>query len=485
MDKTKRNAVIIGIIAFGYYLLLLAKQWTWTFTGVDSADWLTASIWWSVPQPYGSPLYIATGHLLNAFSGDLVLKMGIFLSALPAAITVAFMYLIAKELTGKEKIAIVCATVLLGCGVFLSQSTIIEEYSFAIMFLTISYWFYIKGNRLLTTIFLGLAGAVHIICVALAVLWIGTHYKEYKSWLKYVPVYFVFGLLPYSLILAMMYFDTPRTLAGHLSLQGINSYLGSTGTTVGGLSIVEVPERMWNFVTVVLLSFGVGILPMVYGLKRPWKDNRIRLIVVTVGFILWLYLTNWDFTTWTFLCFCLPLAIAAIAIGLNKLKSYHTAIVGIGACILIILNGFFLNANTIVEANPRGVRYYDAMWNLPDGTAVVTTRGGPYGFGLTWVIAQGKFLRPLFMTDETIDNSETYQDYTIWLTKNFEVKGDNVLEQTQYCLDNKIPVLMLTPMLTPRWVDRFTITNTGDEFFETILACEKELPTREMLRIEE
>jgi hypothetical protein len=256
LDKTKRNSVIFGLISFGYYLVLLAKQWTWTFAGIDSGDWLTASIWWFVPQPYGSPIYISLGHLLNALPGDLVLKLGIFLSVVPASITVAFVYLITKELTGKEKIAVVCSTVMLGCGIFLSQATIIEEYAFTVMFITIAYWFYIKSNKLGTVVFLGLAGAVHIIAIALAVLWFATHYKEIKKWLKYIPVYFVLGILPYSLILFMMEVDTPRILAGHLSLANINAYMGSTGGTVGALSIVEVPKRLLDFVSIVFLGLG-------------------------------------------------------------------------------------------------------------------------------------------------------------------------------------------------------------------------------------
>ena len=86
--KSKIIPFIVFAISFIYYSILSSKVYTWLFASGDSGDWLAASNWWIVPQPYGSPLYISLGHFLDLFGGDLVVKMTILLSCLPAAITV-------------------------------------------------------------------------------------------------------------------------------------------------------------------------------------------------------------------------------------------------------------------------------------------------------------------------------------------------------------------------------------------------------------
>ena len=140
-------APAIIVLSFVYYFVLASKQWTWVFVSGDSGDWLAAANIWMAPQPYGSPLYIVLGHLINMLPGSLVDNMTILLSVLPAAITVGLVYLIVYKMTENARIGIVCAVVMLGASIPLSQATVLEEYSLCVMFVVMAFYMYLLDKK--------------------------------------------------------------------------------------------------------------------------------------------------------------------------------------------------------------------------------------------------------------------------------------------------------------------------------------------------
>ena len=290
-----KKPLLIFSGAFAYYCLLSAKQFTWLFASGDSGDWLAASNMWFVPQPYGSPLYITLGHFLNMLGGDLVIKMTVILSCLPSAITVMLVYLIVKKLS-TEKAAWIASVVLLGAGIFLTQSTVLEEYAIATMFLVAGYYFYLLDKKLLVAVSLGLGTAIHIVVPIIAGIWLLVMRKEWRSWAKVMPIFIVLGFAPYLLIIYLMTTDAPRFLAGGLSWQALNSYLGSTGV-FGSLSIIDLPIRTLSFAAVTLMSFGLATVPFFKIFKRrPW-DNNMKLIIAAIFFPTFYYATYLNPTT--------------------------------------------------------------------------------------------------------------------------------------------------------------------------------------------
>jgi len=243
-----------------YYVSLACFRYTWVFASGDSGDWLASAKIWFVPQPYGSPLYITLAKLVGLIGGNLAGNMTFWLSCVPSAITIALIFLTTKKLTGKISLARIAALICLGACVLTSQSVIVEEYALAILFLTSSIYFYVSGRKNLSTVFIALACAVHIIVFPIAFIFLVAHHKEWRQWLKRIPLFFIFGVLPYGLIFWMMYADTPRWIAGSLAIQGINSYLGST-STIGKLAAVEAPQRIISLVGFTLATFGVAIIP--------------------------------------------------------------------------------------------------------------------------------------------------------------------------------------------------------------------------------
>lgn len=432
MEKAKYIPLVVGLCSFVYYVALSAKSWTWMFMSSDSGDWLMTSNWWVVPQPYGSPLYISLMHLLGTFPGDTVVWATILLSCLPAAITVTLVYLIVHKLTQKLWPALTSSVVLLGAGVFLTQSTVLEEYALAIMFLTLAYFFYLNGRRMLTAVALGLGVAVHIFILPIAFFWFVLQYKQWRLWLKPIAIFIVCGILPYSLILVLMASDTPRVLAGGLNWLALDEYIFGIGKViVGSLSLFEAPFRILAMTKILLMSIGLAFVPLYIGLKKPYDTKKLILLVI-VCVSMWYHLTSLDPVSWTFMDFAFPAIAILVGIGLSKLTFAHMRIVLAGALVLIGLNVAFLNANVLTNQKPLAATYHYELCSLPDGSAVVTTAGA-YSLGLFYVMSEGKELIPIIYP---YGDAQDFPDHEAWMIDNYGVEGSNTLERTQYALDN-------------------------------------------------
>lgn len=460
----KYDYLIVLFVSFVYYFILCAKTYSWLFVSSDSGDWLAASIIWFTPQPYGSPLYILLGHLVNlVFPHNLPLAMTVILSVIPASITVSFTYLITKKITSNVKYALASAIVLLGAAVFLTQATILEEYAISTMFLVLALYFYIEQKKKLTILMLALGTAIHVIIGLISVIWLFYHIKELKQWWKTFWVYIVFGILPYSLIFILMYLPTPF-YGDSLSWQSVNIYVGATGT-IGSISWYEFLFRLPYFIAVLCISMGFALVPMFAGWKH-YNSKSLQIIVITIIFSFWLYLTDMDNATWTFMTFGLPMMAILAGYGLQYLPKIHYKIIIYGALVLVLVNSLFLNANLLTKYYPLATNFEKAEKELPDGSGVITFSGGAYGLGTMYVYAQGKNIVPLFLY-----GNEPSSDYTKntrylanveWTNKTFDIQGNNTLEQVEWMLNNGRDVYILIPIINPYWENTFKYEKIND-----------------------
>ncbi len=470
-NNMKNNIIpfIIFAASFIYYSILSSKVYTWLFASGDSGDWLAASNWWIVPQPYGSPLYISLGHFLDLFGGDLVVKMTILLSCLPAAITIMLVYLIVKHLTQKTNLAIISSIILLGASIFLTQATVLEQYSLAVMFVTLAYYFYLKDRKKLVALSLGLGSANHILVIPIALLWLALERKQWKVWRKTLPVYIISGLLPYCLIIWLMVSDAPRLLAGGLSLQAINSYLGST-SVMGTLSILALPERALDFAALIIMSFGLAVIPVWLAFRKPWAAHT-KLLIITIAFPIWYYFTCIDPTTWTFMAYACPFIAIATGIGLNKLSKLGNkrVIVAVASCavMLVAYNSTFLNANILAAREPKAMNYYNEIQSMPDGSAVIIWRGGFEFMSLCYAMSEGKDLIPIFCTDWNYEDDALYQYYLEWVNSYYDLEGSNTQLLAINALDKGIPVYIISPLFE-KWRKAFTVEDIDLVHFDIL-----------------
>ena len=454
MQERLMRFIPVGLFAFAlsYYYLLSSKILTWVYTSGDAGDWLVLTNWWYVPHQWGKPLIVLYVRFLSLFPGDDIIKLTMALAVIPGAITVAFVYLIAKHLTGKVSLGLVASAVLLGAAIFTTQTTVLEQYAFTAMFLTIAFYFQVRKQRKLTILFLGLTTATHIVGVCITFLWVVCTWKEWREWLKVAPIYIVSGLVPYALILGMMADpSTPKLVSGGLSWQSINSYLGNTVTGVN-LALVEAPRRLLQFAEIFVITLGLAFIPLSKGLAHPDKYGRIVLAVSV--FVVWFYVTNLFPSVWKWSTLTLPMLAAYVAVGLPKLPAWHFRVVLIGAIVLIGVNGFFMNANTLAHEDPQATEYVESLYELPDNSAVIVPRGGQYGFTLFYVISEGKNIIPLLqgnpltgmgratfhLSESNNVSDQSYIDYLAWLDRTYGVKGEDMYGIVQYCLDTGLNV---------------------------------------------
>ena len=447
---TKYIPAALFLVSGIYYYALSSKIFTWIYTSGDAGDWLVQTNWWMVPQCWGKPFYIALIHFTSLFPSDDVLKITL-LSVIAGAAMVSLTYLIARRMTGSVKLGLIASLVVMGSNIILSQSTVLEQYTVVGALCLAFFYFYQQEKLLLAAVFLGLMAASHELGIVFAVLFVFVEWGRIKKLLKYSPVFILFGLVPYLLIAGMMIADTPKLLAGYLSLEGLNAYGGNT-TVTAAMALTETPARFKEVAMVLVTALGFAIVPIWVGFKRPW-DSKTRFILAAFGFSLWFYFTNLFPSTWKFLVPTLPLVVCMMAVGLSKLPHWHRYIVTAGAIVLIIVNVFQFNTNTMAEEKPLATEYLAAVMELPDGAAIITPRGGAYGFTLFYAMSEGKDIIPLALRkpdDEWLsrENNQGYIDYLLWLEREYGIEGQNTYYIVKDAMAKGHPIYFATPMTT-------------------------------------
>jgi hypothetical protein len=234
-------------------------------------------------------------------------------------------------------------------------------------------------------------------------------------------------------------------------------------------------------------------------MKGIFKQGKAILVaLLTILFVMWIYLTDIDPITWHFLPIAYPLIMIFVALGLQKMGGLHYKVVAIGACVLILVNGVFLNANILAKENPLASRYEQELRNLPDGSYVICNSGGNYGLENYYIMSSGKDIRPLFfngdipdinefdsewqlnyqefLTNFLINNqhmkpklatqqvtdmikqksatmiSPRYEGYLEWMKSTYGLQGDNTIQQVNWLLaQGDTNIYLLTPTVTPYW----------------------------------
>jgi hypothetical protein len=378
LDKYKALAVFT--IAFVYYLLLAATEFTWIFGSGDSGGWLMAAVSWSTPQPLGNPIYVLFGHAMNALPGDLVAKMTIVGSCLASAITVTVVYLLTLRFTQSWKLGILSSGVLLASAVFLSQSTVLSQYPLAILATVSAFWFYLRGNRKLSVISLGLGTAMHVMVGTIAVLWIAMEWRQgrLREWLRFIPLFLLVGVTPYTLTLWEL-----RMEHGSLGLDVLTNHISNT-SGAGQLALTALPARILLFIGFMVVSLGAALLPIWHGVRRR-EVKGYWLMVVPIALVSWYYLSSLDPTIWHYLPWTMPFLAIFAGIGAAGLRGRDMLIVSEVVVLLLVANTMLLSANVEAERNPVATDLYRKYTELPHGSRVAVPRTGWLGFTLRYV----------------------------------------------------------------------------------------------------
>jgi len=484
--KLRANWIPLALFggSLGYYYALSSKIFTWIYTSGDAGDWLVQTNWWMVPQCFGKPVYITLIHLSNYVPiADDAFRITFLLSVIPAATMVSLTYLIAKQMTQSTKLGITAALIVLGANIILSQATVLEQYTLVGAMFLATYYFYITEHKKLTMLFLGLTTASHIVGAIFAVLLLLIEWRKRRSWTNALPVFVLTGVLPYTLILWLIADpETPKLLAGNLSWETLNSW-GGNSTSTAALALIEAPSRFRDGFLVSITALGLAWIPVWKGFAKPW-DDKMKFLIAVFGFTAWFYVTNLFPSVWKFLTPTLPLVACVAVLGLKKLPDWHYRAVTIGAIALVVINGFMFNTNKLAHADPQATTYLQALEELPDGSCLITPRGGAYGFSIFYEMSEGKELIPLALSSPELwhdKQDSSYVDYTEWLDRKYNIEGNNIYDLTTDAMAKGHPVYFATPM-TKLWSAAFVYEPNEQEYLYQVtgVVAEPEWPSSEI-----
>ncbi len=196
----EKESIWLFFILLAFYIFFQLKS----VYGGDSGDFLSAAATWGVAHPPGYPLYtlLASGlHHLSSFSTP-AFRVA-FLSSVPAALTIIFLYKILSSLVNK-KISLFIVLFLAFCYPFWLYAEVVEVFSLNNFFLVLLTYLVLRldfGDKYFSWFFffLGLALSHH---QTILFLYPGLIYifkrKNYfrKLKLKY-GLFFILGLIPY------------------------------------------------------------------------------------------------------------------------------------------------------------------------------------------------------------------------------------------------------------------------------------------------
>lgn len=446
--------ILLTIIGFVYYFSMYARELTWIYTTSDSTDWLTQLRWWIVPQAYGKPLFISLIHLVSYIPfGTDVDKITIFLVIIPAAITVGLVYLSTYKLTSSQVKSTAASLVLLGAVVCTSQAAVVEQYAMVSMFITLALYFYIGGKKKSCAIALGLLTATHIIGLVITVMLVITLHvmKKKREWASTIPLYILFGIAPYSLILIMMASDAPKLIAGDLSVITIFEYLLGNPAQGSQLALILLPKRLMEAIGLATLSLGFAIVPIFKSMKAI-RTELVLFLSLIIVFCSWFYITSMFHSVWKYVAILVPSMCILAGVGLTRMTQKHTVLIISCAILLIITNAIFFNTNTITkQEKPMAQDFIEFLQNMEDGDGIIIPGGGAYGFATFYTMSKGKDIVPIIVANlDKAEQIEQYQDYLQWMDRTYGLTGNNYLDLAQAMMDKGHNVYFVTPK--PLWM---------------------------------
>lgn len=302
---TKRGALISALmfgIAFALYIRTLAPSVVFIFDDTLEMQYVVPRL--GILHPTGYPLYTLFGKLFTVLVplNDVAFRLNLF-SAFCAALTVAFVYLVARQLTTHRLAAMIAALTFAVGDVFWAQAVAAEVYTFQmflvalILYLTLNYGSRVTHHALFILAFaMGLGLAHHRLIVllfpaiAIYVLFINRNLLRDWKTLAHAALFF---LLPLSLYLYLPLRASvgsadgtyENTLTGFLTWVMASQY--TAFLTENPLQVTRDATYYWTlfqnqitFAGLVLAAIGVVAL-----LRKPreWVLLIVAL-VTTAGF---------------------------------------------------------------------------------------------------------------------------------------------------------------------------------------------------------
>jgi len=358
----------------------LSPAWTWMNTDSDGAHYTMAAKYLTTAHHMSAPLYLLLGHLILKLPlGTEAWRMGL-MSIIGTIGACVFIYLIVRKLLADNKnaryYAIISSIIYGGSALVLSQSIIIETYTLATMCGVGAYYFVLKKKWIWASVFLGAGLAIHpfLAFVVWLVLYIAN--KQLRNW-RYSLVTISFFLF-YLYIPIVGALNPGDNMWGNTTSGGFfEGTLGMVFMLTGGLSVWDFPKRLLDTCGILLVSFGLGVVPLVwYFLKgRSWRNHLLWLVLVPV-----IYFTiNLAAETYVYMIVGVAFGSIVIGLSLSKMHARWTLAVLCVAMLLVLGNALYFDIGRTLDPEMSAMKFYHELDKIPDGDKFL-------GGGWTWAM---------------------------------------------------------------------------------------------------
>jgi len=369
--------LVVGAV-FGVLVCCALPDISWMNTDCDGPHYIYAAKYLHPAHKTSAPLFLLLGHLFLYIPWGTDAWRFALLSVLASTVTAVFIIAVIKHYTGNRWYAVLGALIWGSSALMISQSTIIESYALVTTFGVGAFYFSLKKRWVLTALFLGLSITVHPLAVfPLLVIFIAN--KEFRKWRYYgmVAMFLVFyAYIPLTSRPPYMWFGEGST--------STNFFMDNISTImmlVGGLSIWDVPKRIFDAAGIMGASLGLASLVIVYWMWKTSRLNGVKQLLKQPLFWLFmlpvtLYIINLAHQTYVH---CLPsIAFGAVIAGvmLPRMKPYWGYAVAVVAIGLLVFNANYFDVGRTLDPDLSARKFYnEELPKIPDGQILLSQQG--------------------------------------------------------------------------------------------------------------
>jgi len=391
--------LVIGVL-FIVMLMDCAPSLTWMNVDSDGAEYVMDAIYFYPAHHTSAPLYLLTGHLFEMIPfGTIYWRMS-FMSAVFTLGTMIFIYLVVRRLLVDNKrkrfFALLATTIFGASALAISQAVIVETYAVVTFFSVGAYYFVIRKQWLVASMFLGMGLVTHhLILLTWLVLFVFN--KEMRNWKRW-GVSFLFLIFYLYMPLSVRFTDQPNMWGNTTIKNFFTNNISVFSLLVGKISIWDLPKRIFDTIGVLGISLGVALIPIVYWFfkKKHWRQELLWLFLLPIAYqasdlapqvakymeasVAWgaiisvIVLSKWWDGGTVIKRF---IGEKIIYIGqspvISILKRGATVAVCIGAVALLIVNGNYWDIGRTLDKNLAANQFYEQeLPKIPDGEIFIT-----------------------------------------------------------------------------------------------------------------
>jgi len=239
------------------------------------------------------------------------------------------------------------------------------------------YYFTLKKKWVIASVMLGAGLAIHpfLAFIAWAVLFITN--KEMRNWKRYMVTISFFAFYSYIPLVGM--FGSEVDMWATSTAEG---FFGGTIAMVfmhtGAISMWDLPKRVLDTLLILTVSFGLGIVPLIYYFvkQKRWRGALLWLVLTPVIYFIG------DLANQTYVYMVVAIAFGSIAVGLglsrmNKRWALATCVVAVG---LLGFNANYFDIGQTLDPEMSAMKFYnEELAKIPDGEYFM-------GGGWTWAM---------------------------------------------------------------------------------------------------